>query len=198
MTSHQRDYPRTVSCDGSAVELRLLSSDDLAGLRSFIASLPEHDLLFLSRDVTHPKVQEAWVGAAQEGRVKSLLALDGDAVVGCTAIVLHELSWSRHVGELRVLVSPAWRGRGLGRLLIRECFIQALELDLEKLCVQMTVDQAAAVSSFEGLGFRAEALLRDHVKDKHGKLHDLAILSHNVREAQSVMEAFGIFEAVGS
>ena len=162
-----------------------MSAGDTADLKIFIASLPEHDLLFLSRDITHPKVIEAWVAAIPEGRVKSLVALENGVIVGCTAIVLHELSWSRHVGELRVLVSPSWRGKGLGRVLIQECFAQALELGLAKLCVQMTVDQRAAIVGFEGIGFRAEALFRNHVKDRDGKLHDLAVLSHDIGEVES-------------
>jgi GNAT superfamily N-acetyltransferase len=108
------------------------------------------------------------------------------------------LSWSRHVGELRVLVSPAWRGRGLGRLLIQESFALALALSLDKLTVQMTVDQASAIAVFEELGFRAEAVLRDHVKDCDGKTYDLALLSHDVAAVQSRMQAYGVSDALNS
>ena len=183
MTNASREYPRTVSCNGSTVELSLMSASDVADLKAFVASLPEHDLLFLSRDITNPKVIEAWIAAISEGRVKSLVARENGAFVGCTAIVMHDLLWSQHVGELRVLVSPALRGKGLGSVLIQECFAQALELQLAKLCVQMTVDQRAAIAGFEAVGFRAEALFRNHVKDRDGKLHDLAVLSHDVSAA---------------
>jgi N-acetylglutamate synthase-like GNAT family acetyltransferase len=198
MNDASREYPRNISCNGAKTELRLMSADDTADLKTFIASLPEHDLLFLSRDITHPKVIEAWIAAIPEGRVKSLVARENGVIVGCTAIILHELSWSRHVGELRVLVSPSWRGKGLGRVLIQECFAQALELGLAKLCVQMTVDQRAAIAGFEGIGFRAEALFRNHVRDRDGKLYDLAVLSHDVGEVQSRMVALGISDAVGT
>ena len=198
MTNASREYPRTVSCNSSTVELSLMSASDVADLKAFVASLPEHDLLFLSRDITHPKVIEAWIAAISEGRVKSLVARENGAFVGCTAIVMHDLLWSQHVGELRVLVSPALRGKGLGRVLIQECFAQALELQLAKLCVQMTVDQRAAIAGFEAIGFRAEALFRNHVKDRDGKLHDLAVLSHDVSAAESIMHAYGIDDAVGA
>jgi N-acetylglutamate synthase-like GNAT family acetyltransferase len=197
MNEAPRAYPRTVNCDGSMVEISLLTPADGADLRAFIATLSPHDLLFLSRDITHPKVIEAWLDAIPEGRIRSLIARENGEVVGCTAIVRHELSWSSHVGELRVLLSPSQRGKGLGRMLIQECFAQALELGLEKLCVQMTLDQRGAIASFEGLGFRAEALLRNHVKDHEGKTHDLAILSHDVGEVQARMAAYGIADALG-
>ena len=76
--------------------------------------------------------------------------------------------------------------------------MQALELGLAKLCVQMTVDQRAAIAGFEGIGFRAEALFRNHVRDRDGKLYDLAVLSHDVGEVQSRMAAYGIPDAVGA
>ena len=104
----------------------------------------------------------------------------------------------REIWETDAGRSPALRGKGLGRVLIQECFAQALELGLAKLCVQMTVDQRAAIAGFEGIGFRAEALFRNHVKDRDGKLHDLAVLSHDVSEVESMMHAYGIDDAVGA
>lgn len=192
MTNPSRTYPRTVSCAGTAVEIGLMTPDHAAELSTFIAGLPAHDLLFLRRDISHPKVIAAWMDALREGRVISLVAHRERQLVGCTAIVTQDLSWSRHVGELRVLVGTALRGTGLGRQLIQESFAQALDLGLEKLCVQMTVDQRAAIAVFEELGFRAEALLKNHVKDRAGENHDLALLSHDVKAVQSTMQAYGI------
>jgi ribosomal protein S18 acetylase RimI-like enzyme len=95
-------------------------------------------------------------------------------------------------------VWPALRGKGLGRQLIQESFAQALELGLDKLCVQMTVDQSAAIGVFEELGFRAEALLKNHVKDRDGKSHDLALLSHDVRAVEATLHAYGVSEVFDS
>ena len=63
---------------------------------------------------------------------------------------------------------------------------------LEKLSVQMTVDQQAAIALFESLGFKAEALLRDHVRDVDGKKHDIVVLGHNVAQVRAQMEAYGL------
>jgi L-amino acid N-acyltransferase YncA len=198
MTTTSRTYPRSVSCAGAAVEIGLMTPDHAAALSTFVGSLPAHDLLFLRRDISHPKVIAAWMEAIREGRVTSLVAHQERELVGCTAIVTQDLSWSRHVGELRVLVGPALRGKGLGRQLIQESFAQALELGLDKLCVQMTVDQRAAIGVFEELGFRAEALLKNHVKDRDGKSHDLALLSHDVRAVEATLHAYGVSEVFDS
>ena len=192
-------YPRTVTKDGETFEIARMTPEDGPLIGAFVASLPPHDLLFLSRDVTHPKVIEAWATAVGEERVHSLVVRNAAGqVVGCTAIVTEDMTWSRHVGELRVLLSADQRGKGLGGTLVQECFTLALILGLEKLCVRMTIDQRAAITAFEGLGFRAEALLREHVKDSAGRTHDIAILSHSVAEVQSHMQAYGVADALGA
>ena len=188
--------PDHLQCDGATLALARLQPGDAQALADFVAMLPAHDLLFLRRDISHPKVIAAWMQSLAEGRLHSLAVREAGVLVGCTAIVVDALSWSRHVGELRVLVAPVWRGRGLGRLLVQQCFAQALDLGLEKLVAQMTVDQVAAIAVFEELGFRAEALLRDHVKDRDGQLHDLALLSHDVAAVQSRLQAYGVSDAL--
>ncbi len=90
------------------------------------------------------------------------------------------------------------RGQGVGRALTQEIFALALGAGLEKLVVQMTVDQTGAIAIFEGLGFKAEALLRDHVRDKAGKKHDIVVLGHNVAQVRAQMEAYGLPGAVQS
>ena len=189
-----RSYPRTVRLEDGAIEMRLMSAADEAPVLAFAQALPPHDLLFLRRDITRPKVVKAWVEGIERGSITSLLATRDGAIHGCATIVRDELSWSPHVAELRVVVSRDMRGKGLGRPLIQECFALALSMGLEKLMAQMTVDQAGAIAVFESLGFRGEALLRDHVKDRMGKTHDIAILSHDVARFHAQMAAYGVDE----
>jgi L-amino acid N-acyltransferase YncA len=193
-----RSYPRGIECGDSQVAITRMTGADRDALVAFIATLPPHDLLFVPRDIGHPRVIDAWLGAIDAGDVSSLAVRDGGTLVGCTAIVADALSWSKHVGELRVLVSPTWRGKGLGRVLIQECFAQALTLGLKKLVAQMTTDQRAAVAVFEEMGFRPEALLSKHVADRSGKLHDLVLLSHNVDAVAARNELLGLREALGA
>jgi GNAT superfamily N-acetyltransferase len=158
--------------------------------------LPTHDLLFLPRNISEPKVLSAWIKEIERGVITSLLALQADTVVGCGTLVRDPHSWSPHVGEIRMVVSKDVRGLGVGRALSQETFALALEAGLEKLVVQMTVDQVGAVAIFEGLGFKAEALLRDHVKDSKGKTHDIVALGHNVAQVRAQLEAYGLPDAV--
>jgi L-amino acid N-acyltransferase YncA len=100
--------------------------------------------------------------------------------------------WSSHVGEVRVIVDPDRRGRGIGRALVRRAVTEAIELDLRRLVVEVVADQEATIAMFRSLGFDPEALLTDHVRDRSGALRDLMILAHSVEEQWSSMVAAGI------
>jgi RimJ/RimL family protein N-acetyltransferase len=196
MSSETRSYPRRVSTEAGEIEIRLMAPADQAAVLAFAQKLPVHDLLFLPRDISEPRVLTAWIKEIERGAIVSLLAVKAGEVVGCGTLVRDPLSWSPHVGEIRNVVSAEVRGQGVGRALSQETFALALSAGLEKLVVQMTVDQTGAIAIFEGLGFKAEALLRDHVRDKAGQKHDIVVLGHNVAQVRAQMEAYGLPGAV--
>jgi RimJ/RimL family protein N-acetyltransferase len=196
MTDEMRSYPRHIATEAGDIEFRLMAQPDEAAVLDFAQKLPVHDLLFLPRNISEPKVLAAWIKEIERGAITSLLAIAAGRVVGCGTIVQDPLSWSPHVGEIRMVVSTDVRGQGVGRALSQETFALALGAGLEKLMVQMTVDQVGAIALFEGLGFKAEALLRDHVRDLAGRKHDIVVLGHDVAQVAAQMEAYGLPGAV--
>jgi RimJ/RimL family protein N-acetyltransferase len=192
MTEGRMSYPRTLDCRGTEIELALMAPQDDAKVIAFANTLLEDDLLFMRRDIRQPKVVAAWTDLIAQGRLASLLAWSGGEVVGCTALIIDPLSWSPHVGELRVVVSRKMRGIGLGRVLVQEAFLIALSKGIEKLVAQMTVDQQGAIAVFESIGFRCEAFMRNHVKGADGRKHDIVLLSHDVARSQAQMEMYGL------
>ena len=195
LASSSRNYPRTVANSDGDIELRLMTAYDAPAVLAFAKALPAHDLLFLPRDITEPKVMGAWVRAIERGDIDSVLAVRGSTVLGCAAVIRDPHSWSGHVAELRVLVTPALRGSGLGQHLAQEGCALAVERGQEKIVAQMTVDQRGAIAVFQALGFRPEALLSKHVKDRQGQAHDLMVLSNDVAQFEAQMRAYGVTEA---
>ena len=184
-----------LTCEGGPVMVRPLATADAAALLEFTRGLATHDLLFLRRDVARAEEIERWIGDDAAGRLHTLVATRACDLLGVAIIVPGEAHWSPHVGELLVLVSPRSRRGGLGRQLIQQAFRVAMSLDLEKIIAQMTTDQVGAIQVFESMGFKAEALLRDHVKDRDGTKHDLAILSHDVARMAARQDAYGLTDA---
>ena len=187
--------PSAVTLGGKTITLRPFVRADADAIVAFAAKMPLHDLLFLSRDIRESRVVSAWLDQAESGQITSTLAIDGagdsgGAILGCTALVRDELSWSRHVGEVRLLLLPEGRGTGLGRVLAEHCIATARDLGLAKLTVRLTPDQSAALKVFEDMGFRPEALLRDHVQDSDGVTHDIAIMALDLMRHDATHAAY--------
>ncbi|MBI2723421.1 MAG: GNAT family N-acetyltransferase [Chloroflexi bacterium] len=188
--------PRDVTLsDGSAVTLRRLTRLDAVAFLAFARSLPEHDLLFLRTDITNPDVLEVWFDNIDLERIITIIAERDGLILGYGSLHMSAAQWSQHVGELRALIAESMRGKGLGRALTEAVFAQALERGIEKMVAQMTVDQKGAIATFEELGFRAEAMLLDHVKDREGHKHDLLVYSHDVTGFHAQLDAYGVSEA---
>ncbi|MFM6931151.1 MAG: GNAT family N-acetyltransferase [Novosphingobium sp.] len=190
--SDSPQYPRTVAAGTRQITLRLLERSDADALLAFARALPAHDLLFLMRDIRNPKVIAAWIDQVERGLIRSLVAHDGDRMVGCTALARDELSWSPHVADIRMLISTEMRGTGFGRVLAQECLAMAMADGVSKLTVRLTPDQGAALKVFEDLGFLPEALLRDHVRDASGELHDIAIMALDLDRQGGMKSAYGM------
>lgn len=174
------EYPAEFDLKGTRVTLRPFAPADLMALQDFAQAMPLHDLLFLDADIQKPEVLVEWAKAVIDGQIISLVAFDGPRVVGTAAIVRDRLGWSQHVAEMHLLVAEDYRGLGLGRTLLHHAFTMAVDGGAEKLCARMTPDQKGAISMFEEMGFRQEALLTDHVRERGGDVHDLAVYSYNV------------------
>jgi ribosomal protein S18 acetylase RimI-like enzyme len=169
------------------MDIRPIEAGDSPALSSFFERIPESDRTFLKEDVGDPRVLAEWV-QPDTGRT---LALEGDEVVGALAVV-PLVGWSSHVGEVRLVVDPEHRGRGIGRRLARQAVLDAVDLGLGKLVVEVIADQGPLIAMFRGLGFEPEALLTDHVRDRSGQTRDLIVLANSVDEQFAAMSAAGL------
>jgi len=169
------------------MEIRPIEPGDDAALAWFLQRIPEADRTFLKEDVTDPEVVVRW---SRPGDARSIAVEDGE-IVGYVAVVpLH--GWSSHVGEVRIVVDPDERGHGIGRTLARRAVLDAVDLGLAKLVVEVIADQEALIAMFRNLGFEPEALLTDHVRDRSGELRDLMVLANTVEEQFAAMGTAGI------
>lgn len=186
------EYPARIELGRDTIDLRPMTGYDRAAMLDFARSLPSHDLLFLRRDITQPEVVEDWVRDIQEDRYVTIVALRGTQIVGYATVASEGIAWTRHVAELRVLVSPSVRGLQLGRILTEQAFAIARQRGVRKIIAQMTLDQRAAMRVFGHMGFEREARLRNQLIDRDGQLHDLQIMSLDVDEFRAKVDLMAI------
>jgi RimJ/RimL family protein N-acetyltransferase len=174
-------YPREIGVGGNRkATLRLMEKSDRDRIVDFARALPPDELLFLRKDITDPAVVDEWVRDVEAGRTITVLAEGDGELVGYSSLWRDESFWGRHVGEMRVLVRPDYRGVGLGRRLSFDVFAIAKDLGLEKIIARMTPEQKRTQANLERLGFTVDAVLRGFVRDREGKDRDLLVMSSDV------------------
>jgi hypothetical protein len=164
-----------------------MQASDRDGLLALARSIPEHDQLFLRRDITRPEVVDRWI-AELGGRARDRAR--------------RERGYDRRLRHRAAGPTPgrrtspscaciARRDRGLGTS-SQEAFARAPRD--QKITARMTPDQRSALRS--RLGFRAEGCCA-YVKDRNGQLHDLLVLSHDAARFHAMLDAYGVVDALG-
>ncbi len=70
--------------------------------------------------------------------------------------------------------------------------LKAVGESVEKPLLYYDNNIAGSIALFEEMGFRAEAMLRDHVRDADGGKHDIAVLSLDVLRQGGQHRAYGM------
>jgi len=180
MSTTPRTYPWASQFGGRPVTFRLLRAEDKELFKAFIRSLPQEDNFYLLVDIQKDSAIDDWMRGIESGRTLSVVAIEDGQIAGYCNLHTNELPWIRHVGEVRMSVSPSHRGRGLGKTLANEIFAIAKARGLQKIWARMAAGQRSAQKVLESLGFHAEAILADFVQDTKGRTEDLVIMSYDV------------------
>ena len=173
-----RSYPCVATLyDGTEVTIRKLQPDDETELLRFFMRVPEDDRFYLNNNVAAPEVIREFTDRIDLEQTVPLIALDGGRVVADATLHRSRRAARRHVGELRLVVDPEYRGRGLGSRLIHELIQIGRHLELQRLVFEL-VDRREqhAIRAAVAAGFEEVAVLRGRVRDMYGSLQDLVVL----------------------
>ena len=167
--------------DGTEVTIRRIVANDIDRLMEFYGSLPEEDRRYLKFDVTDRKVVAKRLRRIETGDDIRIAAVHGGVVVASGALELSGEAWSKHQGEIRVLIARPFQHRGLGTIMIRELYFVAVQNKIETIVARMMRPQVGAQKVFRRLGFRDETMLPDFVKDLQGGSQDLIVMTCDVK-----------------
>jgi len=174
-------YPQEVTLkDGTDLLLRTMNKQDERALMDFFESLEDPDRLYLRNDVSNYRVVREWFINLNYSKVLPLLAVHGDQIVANATLHRKPFGWMRHVGEIRIVVSPNFRKRGLARTMFTELIQTAAEAGLDKLTAEMAASQNDAIEVFRKMGFKDEITLKGYIKDARGIVHDLLIMTLDI------------------
>lgn len=184
-------YPKELILKNSkAVELRLLTEDDFDKLVDFFQKLPVKDRMYLRIDVMKRENILKRFGTIDYNNMFPVIALADEKIIAIGTMFRSQFGWMRNLGELRVVVSPEYQREGLCTILTKELFFHSLTTDMYKIQAELMENQKSAISCFERLGFKKEAVLKKHVTDIKGNRHNLIIMSLDIQEMWLLMEDY--------
>ena len=159
--------------DGRRLILRLFTANDVDALYDFFHRLPEDVRRFAWDRIDNRSLIETWGRELDYAKVLPVLAFDGNKVVADATLHRREGSPLRLVGRVKWLIDPAYRGAGLGTVLVNNFISTARSNGLRHLTCMLISDlEADAVSTLHDLGFEGYTV-PGYGTDPDGNQHDM-------------------------
>ena len=175
-------YPTVyLTTDGAQMTIRPMVPEDQDALLDFFRSIPPRGPFRSERRCDRPQIIARWAQTLDYSRVLPLLAFLDGTIVGDGTLHHRRAGARQHIGEVRVVVAPAYRNRGVGRGLLHKLIDIAGDKGLKQLMFEVVADmEQAAKHTAQVLGFVPVAVLPAHVRDLCGKSHDLLIMERRL------------------
>jgi RimJ/RimL family protein N-acetyltransferase len=184
-TAHTRAALR----NGQVVAIRPLQASDEAAVVSFFTSLPRDRTEYQRGHLCEPELAQQFVRGHSAGDRWSLLGCDeAGTVVGMVTVHSAGSGWRRHVGEIRVVVSPSLARQGIAAALVGVAAELARARGLQMLHALVLDSQPALRQAIERLGFHEEAVLQNHAMNDAGETQDLFVYVADVEALRRTMK----------
>lgn len=186
-----KEYPKELNLmDKTKVITRPIEPVDIEALYKFFSRIPKSDLLIYKDDVTKWENVENWFTSSNYRKVFQLVALAKDEVVAKGSLHSEGLFWS-HAVELKLIVVPNYRGKGLGSQLFNILLYEGLKRHFQKIIVRYIPDNISFTKILDHYGFKPETVLSCYVKDElSGITKDLVIASFSLENWERRFEFY--------
>ena len=191
------EYPKRVQLqDGSEVWLRPLRPEDRDRLYAFFKLLPTRDRRYFKHDVSQREVITNWCQNIDYDNVLPILAVvkedDHERVVADATLHTERHGWATHVARIRCVIAKEMRKKGLAIIMLREVYDRAVMRGIQKIQAEIRDDNTQAIALIKRLGFKKEAVFRNHAMDMQGKLHDMLIFYNDLSDLWQKMDDLNI------
>ncbi len=187
-------YPKELILkDSTKVILRPLEKLDLENLSKFFSKIPRSDLLIYKDDVRKQETIESWFTSSMYNKILQLVAIKSGEIIAKGTLHKEGLYW-QHAVEIKLIVDPDYRGKGLGSQMFKALLAEGLKHGFEKIIVRFTPGSKGFIRILDNLGFRPEAVFNCYVKcEESGEHKDLVIASYNLEDWKRRFEFYNLY-----
>lgn len=162
------------------MEIREVQSDDWQQIWPFFRDIvAEGETYAYPDDLTQEQAMELW----SPGRdATTVAAVDGDTVLGAATVGPNRAGRGSHIATASFMVSPAARGRGVGRALGEYVVRWAAEAGFRAMQFNAVVaTNTAALALWESLGFETIGLVPEAFDSRTHGLVGLHVMYRRLR-----------------
>lgn len=173
------------------VRIVLLDESHIDGLHETVDHIARERIFLPFTEAPAPERMRKFLFSAIERRRPYFVATSEDRVVGWCEVEPHIGRASlAHRGELGIGLLPNFRGRGVGRRLIRRAIDAAFEFGLSRIELTVREHNRNAIALYRSVGFRDEGILRNafYLDGCYENLCLMALLEPEARDAASTVQ----------
>jgi RimJ/RimL family protein N-acetyltransferase len=176
--------------NGEQVTLRTPRREDLQELVSFFNDLVNEKLTDQDSELhsgfdrrVSLEEESQWLdellGSVKKGDVISIVAMVDGKIVANGGVTRGKYSDTNHHGELGLTVTRAYRGKGIGRIMIERLIAECQNMGVKTLEVEFLSTNQAAKAAYQKAGFLETGKILGKVLRK-GKYVDASIMSRHL------------------
>lgn len=187
------DYPKELILNDNTVVLsRPAESKDVNGIHNFFKNISRSDLLIYQYDVGDIEKIDTWFTASLYKKLFQIVTLKNDEIIAKGTLHQEGIYW-QNSAEIKLIIRPDFRGRGLGTQLFNILLYEGLKRNLRKLVVRYFPDNTSFKKILDHYDFRAETTLSYYVKeDDENDRKDMIIASYNIADWARRFEFYSV------
>jgi RimJ/RimL family protein N-acetyltransferase len=144
--------------DGTVVTLRPVDNEDQQNLFQFFTRIPLSDLLIYQKNVRLRETIETWFAKSMHMKVFQLGAFKNNEIIAKGTLKKEGVYW-QDAAEIKLIVDPHHRGRGLGSQMFKTFLAEGLNQHFQKVIVQFAPDNKSFTRILDNLALKPEAVL---------------------------------------
>lgn len=170
-----------------SVVIAPIANEHIAGFHSALDAIARERIYLGLTEARPLPWAEDFVTANIRKNHAQFVALADGKVIGWCDILPHDMSGFDHTGALGMGLLPQWRGRGVGRTLLRTTLQKAVNNGLTRIELDVYTSNLKAIALYRKFGFVEEGLKRN-ARLLDGVYEDvmlMALLCGNARPADA-------------